>query len=233
MAFENFVLIVYLFFKLNYLLSGAEPPDLLEVAGGENDAMPVIRKKEREYMGMFEYDRRDEMQIIRVLIYGKNNFFYLSLFEKNFMFLPYFDINICRLWSFSNFFCISELKPRVAVTLLPGLPAYILFMCIRHTDHINDDDKVRSLLNNIVNGIKRVIKKRHEDLDSTVMWLSNTLRLMHNLKQYSGDKSFQAENTIKQNEQSLKNFDLSEYRQVLSDIGVWIYNVSWLFVIQC
>ncbi|XP_064089010.1 unconventional myosin-Va-like isoform X3 [Macrobrachium nipponense] len=166
--------------------SGTDPSDLLDVTNNETDVMPVIRKKEREYMGMFEYDRSDEMQIIRVLIY--------------------------------------ELKPRVAVTFLPGLPAYILFMCIRHTDHINDDEKVRSLLNNIVNGVKRVIKKRHEDLDSTVLWLSNTLRLLHNLKQYSGDKAFQAENTVKQNEQSLKNFDLSEYRQVLSDIAVWIYN---------
>lgn len=127
---------------------------------------------------------------------------------------------------------ISELKPRVAVTLLPGLPAYILFMCIRHTDHINDDEKVRSLLNNIVNGVKRVIKKRHEDLDSTVLWLSNVLRLLHNLKQYSGDKAFQAENTVKQNEQSLKNFDLSEYRQVLSDIAVWIYNVSTVSILN-
>ncbi|XP_045101361.1 unconventional myosin-Va-like isoform X4 [Portunus trituberculatus] len=166
---------------------GGDPTDMLDVnTTNEGEVLPIIRKKEREYMGMFEYDRREEMQIIRVLVY--------------------------------------ELKPRVAVTLLPGLPAYILFMCIRHTDHINDDEKVRSLLNNIVNGVKRVIKKRHEDLDSTVLWLSNVLRLLHNLKQYSGDKAFQAENTVKQNEQSLKNFDLSEYRQVLSDIAVWIYN---------
>lgn len=28
------------------------------------------------------------------------------------------------------------------MNLLPGLPAYILFMCIRHTDFINDDEKV-------------------------------------------------------------------------------------------
>ncbi|KAL7645004.1 UNVERIFIED_CONTAM: hypothetical protein RMT77_004828 [Armadillidium vulgare] len=167
-------------------VGGVEPSDTFETEVGEKEGLPVIRKKDREYMGMFEYDRREEKTIIKVLIY--------------------------------------ELKPRVAVTLLPGLPSYILFMCIRHTDHINDDEKVRSLLNNIVTGVKRVIKKRHEDLDSTVLWLSNTLRLLHNLKQYSGEKAFQAENTLKQNEQSLKNFDLSEYRQVLSDIGVWIYN---------
>jgi hypothetical protein len=27
--------------------------------------------------------------------------------------------------------------------MLPGLPAYILFMMIRYTDHINNDDAVR------------------------------------------------------------------------------------------
>ncbi|KAB7505341.1 Afadin [Armadillidium nasatum] len=134
-------------------VGGVEPSDTFETEIGEKEGLPVIRKKDREYMGMFEYDRREEKTIIKVLIY--------------------------------------ELKPRVAVTLLPGLPSYILFMCIRHTDHINDDEKVRSLLNNIVTGVKRVIKKRHEDLDSTVLWLSNTLRLLHNLKQYSGEKAFQ------------------------------------------
>lgn len=119
-------------------------------------------------------------------------------------------------------FC-SELKPRIAVTLLPGLPAYILFMCIRHTDCINDDDKVRSLLTEYLNAVKRVLKKR-DDFDSRVLWLSNTLRLLHNMKQYSGDKPFQIENTPRQNEQCLRNFDLSEYRVVLSNVALWIFN---------
>ena len=34
---------------------------------------------------------------------------------------------------------------------------------------------------------------------------------------------FQKDNTPKQNEHSLRNFDLSEYRQILIDLGVWIY----------
>lgn len=59
---------------LAYFSTGGDPPDLLDVAAtNEGDVMPVIRKKEREYMGMFEYDRRDEMQIIRVLVYGMLN----------------------------------------------------------------------------------------------------------------------------------------------------------------
>lgn len=69
-----------------------------------------------------------------------------------------------------------ELKPRTAVTLLPGLPAYILFMCIRHTDYINDDDKVKKLLAEFTNAVKKVIKKRHSDFETTTLWLSNTLR---------------------------------------------------------
>ena len=133
---------------------------------------------------------------------------------------------VCRDPKSDGLLLFVDLKPRIAMNLLPGLPSYILFMCIRHTDHTNDDEKVRSLLTVTINTIKKVIKKRHEDLDTTVLWLSNTLRLLHNLKQYSGDKTFQAENTSKQNDQCLRNFDLSEYRQVLSDIAVWIYQVG-------
>lgn len=96
-------------------------------------------------------------------------------------------------------------------------------MCIRHTDFVNDDDKVRTLLTGYLNAVKRVIKKR-EDFEYGVLWLSNTLRLLHNMKQYSGDKPFQIENTPRQNEQCLRNFDLSEYRVVLSNVALWIFN---------
>lgn len=98
-------------------------------------------------------------------------------------------------------------------------------MCIRHTDFINDDDKVRSLLTEYLKTVKRVVK--NFGFDASVLWLSNTLRLLHNLKQYSGDKPFQLENTPRQNNQSLKNFDLSEYRGVLGNVAVWIFdNIS-------
>ena len=46
----------------------------------------------------------------------------------------------------------------MAALQAPGLPANILFMCIRHTDQLNDDEKVRSLLTNTINGIKKVVK---------------------------------------------------------------------------
>ncbi|XP_058794767.1 unconventional myosin-Va [Phymastichus coffea] len=145
----------------------------------------AIRKKERDFEGMFEFRKEDINVVLRNLI--------------------------------------DDLKPRVAITLLPGLPAYILFMCIRHTDCINDDEKVRELLTSFLNTIKRVVR-RSDDFECAVLWLSNTLRLLHNMKQYSGDKPFQIENTPRQNEQCLRNFDLSEYRVVLSNVSLWIFN---------
>ncbi|CAH1789349.1 unnamed protein product, partial [Owenia fusiformis] len=171
-------------------LKSAEGPDIVaeleQLERQESvDSSAVKLKKEREFVGMFEYRKEDETLLIRNLI--------------------------------------LELKPKNALSCLPGLPAYIMFMCIRHTDYINDDEKVRSLLTNTINGIKKVVKKHHDDPERVTMWLANGCRLLHNLKQYSGEKSFQNENTVKQNEHCLRNFDLSEYRQIMSDIAVWIY----------
>ncbi|XP_014666593.1 PREDICTED: unconventional myosin-Vb-like [Priapulus caudatus] len=122
-----------------------------DVQTGSPDAnMPVVKHKEVEYMGMFEYRADDELHLMKSLIY--------------------------------------DLRPQVASGLLPGLPAYIIFMCIRHTDYVNNDEKVRSLLTYTINGIKRLFKKKRDDLEYATLWLANTCRLLHNLKQYSGEK---------------------------------------------
>ncbi|XP_068780638.1 unconventional myosin-Vb isoform X1 [Struthio camelus] len=118
---------------------------------------------------------------------------------------------------------ITDLKPQTVSATVPCLPAYILYMCIRHADYVNDDQKVHSLLTSTINGIKKVLKKHNEDFQMTSFWLANTCRLLHCLKQYSGDAGFMTQNTAKQNEHCLKNFDLTEYRQVLSDLSIQIY----------
>ncbi|XP_049882517.1 unconventional myosin-Va isoform X2 [Pectinophora gossypiella] len=146
---------------------------------------PVTRKKEREYLGMFEYKIQDEPAIIKKLI--------------------------------------LDLKPRVAVTLLPGLPAYILFMMLRHMDHVDDEPKMHQLMKGVRSGVKRTLKKRADSVEYSVLWLANMLRLLNNLRQYSGDAVYQSHNTPRQNQQCLRIFDLSEYRQVLSDTAVSIY----------
>lgn len=69
---------------------------------------------------------------------------------------------------------VTDLKPRVAVTLIPGLPAYVVFMCIRYTDSVNTDQLVRSLLTRFVQMIKRLYKLPNV-AEVRVMWLVNTL----------------------------------------------------------
>nr|CAI5827729.1 unnamed protein product [Callosobruchus analis] len=152
---------------------------------GPNIIGPNIRKKEREYQGMFSYKFGEENIIMKRLV--------------------------------------IDLSPRTAIKLLPGLPAYILFMCIRYVDHMNDENAVKTLLSAATSAIKKTTRKRRQDSETLTLWLSNTSQLMSTMKQYSGEPVFQKQNTPKQNEQCLKNFDLTEYRQVFSDISFWIF----------
>lgn len=53
----------------------------------------------------------------------------------------------------------SDLKPRGAAdAFIPGLPAYIIFMCVRYADCVNDDQRVSALLNSAISSIKGVVK---------------------------------------------------------------------------
>ncbi|XP_060709183.1 unconventional myosin-Vc-like isoform X2 [Hemiscyllium ocellatum] len=119
---------------------------------------------------------------------------------------------------------ILDLKPRgVVVNMIPILPASILFMCIRYTDDSNDAEMLKSLMNSLLDGIKTVTKNHSEDFEMLSFWLSNSVHFLNCLKQYSGEEEFMRYNTPQQNSQCLKNFDLSEYRQILSDLAIHIY----------
>lgn len=121
---------------------------------------------------------------------------------------------------------IIDLQPKnIDDRVLPGLPAYLLFMSIRFADYINDDVKVKSLLSSVVNSVKKTVKKHFEDFEYVSFWLTNTIRLLHNLKQYSGEENFSSQNNNVQNSHCLRNFDLSEYRLVMNDLGVHIYQM--------
>ncbi|XP_034288553.1 LOW QUALITY PROTEIN: unconventional myosin-Vc [Pantherophis guttatus] len=120
---------------------------------------------------------------------------------------------------------ILDLKPRgVVVNMIPGLPAHILFMCVRYADYLNDDSMLKSFMNMAINGIKQVIKEHAEDFEMLSFWLSNTCHFLNCLKQYSGEEEFMKHNTPQQNKNNLIHFDLSEYRQVLSDLAIRIYH---------
>uniref|UniRef100_A0A4W4FBN0 Dilute domain-containing protein n=1 Tax=Electrophorus electricus TaxID=8005 RepID=A0A4W4FBN0_ELEEL len=120
---------------------------------------------------------------------------------------------------------ILELKPRgVVVNMIPGLVAHLLFMCMRHADYLNDGTKLKSLMHAIISGIKQVIMDHEEDFGILSFWLSNTYHLLNCLKQYSGEEEFMKHNTPRQNKNCLQNFDLSEHRQILSDLAIHIYH---------
>ncbi|XP_069480944.1 unconventional myosin-Vc isoform X2 [Ambystoma mexicanum] len=120
---------------------------------------------------------------------------------------------------------IIDLKPRgVVVNMIPGLPAHIMFMCVRYADHLNEADRLKSFMNGAINGIKQVIKDNAEDFEMLSFWLSNTFHFLNCLKQYSGEEEFMKHNTPRQNMNCLRNFDLSEYRQILSDLAIRIYH---------
>ncbi|KAI8441578.1 hypothetical protein MSG28_015159 [Choristoneura fumiferana] len=50
------------------------------------------------------------------------------------------------------------------MSLLPGLPAYILFMMLRHMDHVDDEPKMHQLMKAFRNGVKKVLKKRADSV---------------------------------------------------------------------
>ena len=49
-----------------------------------------------------------------------------------------------------------DLKPRLAAKYIPGLPAYILFMCIRYIDFVDDEAHVAGFLSAVTKKIKKV-----------------------------------------------------------------------------
>lgn len=119
---------------------------------------------------------------------------------------------------------VHDLSPRTALTLDPGLPAYIIFMCIRYTDLVNADQHVRTLLSQFVLAIKKIYKVVNT-VDHRVLWIVNAITLLNLLKQYGGVDEYLAFNSAIQNEQQLKNFDLSEYRSVIYEVILGGYAV--------
>ena len=58
----------------------------------------------------------------------------------------------------------------------------------------------------------------HRAVNDNIFGTKKRLDILH-----SSFQAFNQENTPRQNEHCLRNFDLAEYRQVFSDLAVWIY----------
>lgn len=123
---------------------------------------------------------------------------------------------------------VIDYTPQVAITLQPGLPAYIFLMCVRYTDLMNADQYVRTLLSNIVTQVKKLFALP-KSMETRLVWLVNMLKLFNLLRQYGGLEEYAQLNTETQNRQQLKNFDLTEYRRIIREKILYFYQ---LFVLQ-
>lgn len=111
--------------------------DVSMVLKGSIQNVADVKKKAKEYRGIFKYSEKDTNTILHKLI--------------------------------------VDLTPRVAITLLPGLPSYIIFMCIRYTDLLNTDKDVKTLLTGCI------VKVRHLNRapitsECRALWLVNMLK---------------------------------------------------------
>ncbi|CAF3166994.1 unnamed protein product [Rotaria sp. Silwood2] len=86
---------------------------------------------------------------------------------------------------------------------------YMLSMCIRYIDCLDDEAHVARFLSAVTKIIKK-IPRRNEDINYPILWMENT--------------KYQVITTPKQNEQALRNFDLSEYRTIFADLVVHLYD---------
>lgn len=90
--------------------------------------------------------------VIKWQVTGERNSMVLVFFGMIHWKLDFYIINQLTL-------LCADLKPRgVVVNMIPGLPAHILFMCVRYADYLNDADMLKSFMNATIDGIKQVVK---------------------------------------------------------------------------
>uniref|UniRef100_A0A4W3GZB9 Unconventional myosin-Va-like n=1 Tax=Callorhinchus milii TaxID=7868 RepID=A0A4W3GZB9_CALMI len=114
----------------------------------------------------------------------------------------------------------ADLKPELpSLRELPSLPAFILFMVVRHADYTSDQPRAQALFTAILSSVKKVLKRDHS-FETVGFWLTNVYRLLVCVRQYSGDEM----NTPEQRPHSLRNFDLSQQCLALSDLAIEAYH---------
>ncbi|CAF1062942.1 unnamed protein product [Rotaria sp. Silwood1] len=102
--------------------------------------------------------------------------------------------------------------------------AYILLMSIRYIDFVDDEAHVAEFLSAVTKKEIKKVPRRNEDIDYPILSITNTVRYLHRLQQYSAKEKYQATNTPKQNEQALRNVDLTDNRTIFADLVIHLYD---------
>ena len=56
---------------------------------------------------------------------------------------------------------IYDMSPDQVSDQIPGLAAHLIFMCVRYCDHVNDDEKLQTLLTSAISAIGNITKVTH------------------------------------------------------------------------
>ncbi|XP_039895845.1 unconventional myosin-Va-like [Simochromis diagramma] len=75
---------------------------------------------------------------------------------------------------------VTDIRVDSALSLAPGLPASVLFLCVRQADCSGDQARARSLCSAAVTAMKAALKKHVSDIDMAALWLKN-ICLFHDL----------------------------------------------------
>ncbi|XP_007569232.1 unconventional myosin-Va [Poecilia formosa] len=112
---------------------------------------------------------------------------------------------------------IADLRSEGALALPPGLPASVIFLCVRQADCSGDQARARSLCSAALMAIKAALKKQTSDLDMTALWLKNVALLHDLLSQHSPKQTLDSDELVPM------TTDLSDLIRSLSDLCIQAY----------
>ncbi|CAL8396062.1 unnamed protein product [Boreogadus saida] len=114
---------------------------------------------------------------------------------------------------------ITDVRVDSALSLPAGLPARVLFLCVRHTDRGGDHERTRSFCSNAVTAMKAALKKHSSDVNMTALWLKNACLLNDLLMQHSPKKA----GTPGSEGRAPLTSDLSDVSHALSSLCIQAY----------
>ncbi|XP_071343628.1 unconventional myosin-Va [Trachinotus anak] len=112
---------------------------------------------------------------------------------------------------------ITDIRVDSALSLPPGIPASVLFLCVRQADCSGDQTRARSLCSAAVTAMKAALKKHSNDVDMTALWLKNACVLHDLLTQHCPKQALDSDELVP------LTTDLSDLIRALSDLCIQAY----------
>uniref|UniRef100_A0A1A8PY83 Uncharacterized protein n=1 Tax=Nothobranchius rachovii TaxID=451742 RepID=A0A1A8PY83_9TELE len=112
---------------------------------------------------------------------------------------------------------VTDIRVDSALSLSPGLPASVLFLCVRQADCSGDQSRARALCGAAISAMKAALKKHVADLDMTALWLKNICLFHDLLVQHSSNQNLDSDELVP------LTFDLGDLLRTLSDLCIQAY----------